>query len=48
MNNSDIVFLFGHIQWFMDINFMFTPFILDETVSHVSGVYKTSTFQTCL
>ena len=32
----------------MDIDLMFTPFILKETVSHASGAYKTFAFQICL
>ena len=48
MNNSDIDFFLGHIPWFMDIDLMFTLFILDDTVSHASGAYKTLTFQTYL
>ena len=46
MNNSDIVFFFvGRIQRFIDIDLMFTSFILEETVSHASDTYKTFAFQ---
>ena len=47
MNNSDVVFFFfvGHIQRFIDIDLMFTSFILEETVSHASDTYKAFAFQ---